>query len=323
MKTNEKQNSTNFLKNYKLTPLVGAFFALIIICLVLSALNKYFFTLSNFINILRQIAVIGIASTGITFVIISGGIDLSVGSMISFTAVLVAGFINIGQIPSLLAVPIVLLIGCFLGLINGAMITLLHIPPIIATLATSIAYKGAALVYTNGYAIPLIREFMTMGRGFLGPIPVPTMIMVVVYIIGYTILKFTMLGRITYGLGGNENAVYLSGISIRKYRLVIYMISGLTAALAGVILASRLSSGQPMSGDGMELDAIAATVIGGTSISGGIGTLWGTLIGVLILTIIGNGLNLMNVSPYSQFIARGAILAFAVAVNSAKTFHKG
>jgi ribose transport system permease protein len=304
----------------KLTPEIGALFALVAISIVLSVLSKYFFTLSNFVNLLKQVAVVGIAGIGMTLVIISGGIDLSAGSAVSFAAVLVAGFIqNYGMAPYT-AVPLVLLIGCCLGFLNGSLVTFLRIPPIIATLSTLMAFKGAALVYTNGYTIPLIMKFMTMGRGFVGPIPVPTLIMLTVYGIAFVVLKYTMLGRIAYGLGGNEEAVHLSGISVRKARLTIYTISGFTAMLAGVVIASRLSSGQPNVGDGVELDAIAAAVLGGTSIFGGVGSVWGTLIGAFILVVINNGLNLMNVSPYSQFIARGAILAFAVAINSMKSF---
>ncbi len=320
MSRNELNNKLKI--NFKLTPEIGAVIALFIISIVLTILNEYFFTVSNFINLLKQVSIIGIAGVGVTLVIISGGIDLSVGSIISFSVVLVAGFIQNNGMPSYLAVISVLAIGAVLGLINGALITFLHIPPIIATLSTLIAYKGAALVYTGGYAIPLIGKFMMLGRGSLGPIPISTFIMVGVYVIGFIILKYTMLGRMVYGLGGNEEAVYLSGRSVRKYRLFIYTISGITASLAGVVLASRLSSGQPISGDGVELDVIAAAVLGGTNIFGGIGTVWGTIIGALVLTVINNGLNLMNVSPYGQYIVKGVILAFAVAINSMKSFRK-
>ncbi|MHC4104741.1 MAG: ABC transporter permease [Planctomycetota bacterium] len=306
----------------KLTPEIGALFALLAICLVLSLTNKYFLTVSNFTNLLKQVVVVGIAGVGVTFVIISGGIDLSVGSAVSFSAVLVAGFIQYNKISSYVAVPIVLLIGCSLGFLNGSMVTFLRIPPIIATLSTLIAFKGAALVYTGGYMIPLIMKFMVLGRGSVGPVPVPTLILLAVYCVAFVVLKYTMLGRIAYGLGGNQEAIRLSGISVRKSRLIIYTISGFTAALAGIIIASRLSSGEPTVGDGVELDAIAAAVLGGTSIFGGAGTVWGTLIGAFILIVIKNGLNLMNVSPYSQFIARGAILAFAVTINSMKSFNK-
>lgn len=307
---------------FKLTPEIGALAALIVIAIVLSALSKYFFTLSNFTNLLKQVAIVGIAGVGVTMVIISGGIDLSVGSAVSLTAVLVAGFMQLNGMPSAVAVVLVLLIGCGLGLLNGSMVTFLRIPPIIATLSTLMAFKGAALVYTNGYTIPLIQKFMTLGRGQLGPLPVSTVILVGVYFLAWLVLRFTMLGRIAYGLGGNEEAVHLSGISVRKYRLILYTVSGFFAALAGVVIASRLSAGQPNVGEGVELDAIAAAVLGGTSIFGGVGSIWGTLIGAFILTVINNGLNLMNVSPYSQFIARGAILAFAVAINSMKSFRK-
>jgi ribose transport system permease protein len=301
---------------------MGALAALIMIGIVLSLLSPYFFTVSNFTNLLKQVAIVGIAGVGVTMVIISGGIDLSVGSAVTLTAVLVAGFMQTHGMPSSLAVTLVLLIGCGLGLLNGSLVTFFRIPPIIATLSTLMAFKGAALVYTNGYTIPLIQKFMTIGRGQVGPIPVSTLILVGVYLLAWVVLRFTMLGRIAYGLGGNEEAVHLSGISVRKYRLILYTASGLFAALAGVVIASRLSAGQPNVGEGVELDAIAAAVLGGTSIFGGVGSIWGTIIGAFILTVINNGLNLMNVSPYSQFIARGAILAFAVAINSMKSFRK-
>ncbi len=319
---NPSTSGIKFKNNFKLTPEIGALIALLAIAIVLSILNQYFFTVSNFINLLKQVSIIGIAGAGVTLVIISGGIDLSIGSMISFSVVLVAGFMENNGMAPWFAVILVLIIGAALGLINGALITVLHIPPIIATLATLIAYKGAALVYTGGYAIPLINKFMIPGRGFVGPIPVPIIIMAGVYVIGYIILKYTMLGRMVYGLGGNEEAVYLSGRSVKKYRLIIYMISGITASLAGVVLASRISSGQPMSGEGVEMDVIAAAVLGGTNIFGGIGTMGGTIIGAFILVVINNGLNLMNVSPYGQFIAKGIILASAVAINSMKSFRK-
>ena len=307
---------------FKLTPEIGALAALVAIAIVLAFLSKYFFTLSNFTNLLKQVAIVGIAGVGVTMVIISGGIDLSIGSAVSLIAVLVAGFMQFNGMHPAVAVALVLVIGCMMGLLNGTMVTFFRIPPIIATLATLMAFKGAALVYTNGYTIPLIQKFMTIGRGQLGPLPISTLILAAVYVIAWVMLKYTMLGRIAYGLGGNEEAVHLSGISVRKYRLILYTISGFCAALAGVVIASRLSSGQPNVGEGVELDAIAAAVLGGTSIFGGIGSVWGTLIGAFILTVISNGLNLMNVSPYSQFIARGAILAFAVAINSMKSFRK-
>lgn len=314
--------SSRFRIRLNLTPEIGALLALLILCVILSFTTRYFFTATNFTNLLKQVVVIGIAGVGVTFVIISGGIDLSVGSAVSFTAVLVAGFIENNGMPPYFAVLLVLLIGCSIGFLNGSMVTFLRIPPIIATLSTLIALKGAALVYTNGYTIPLIKKFMTLGRGSVGPIPVPTLILLAVYGVAFLVLKYTMIGRIAYGLGGNQEAAHLSGISVRKSRLIIYSISGFTAALGGIVIASRLSSGEPTVGSGVELDAIAAAVLGGTSIFGGVGTVWGTLIGAFILVVINNGLNLLNVSPYSQFIARGAILAFAVTINSMKSFNK-
>ncbi|HVP18473.1 MAG TPA: ABC transporter permease, partial [Spirochaetia bacterium] len=217
--------------SFKLTPEIGALVALIAIALVLALLSRYFFTLSNFTNLLKQVAIVGIAGVGVTMVIISGGIDLSIGTGISLIAVLVAGFMQFNGMHPAVAVTLVLLIGCAMGLLNGSMVTFFRIPPIIATLSTLMAFKGAALVYTNGYTIPLIQKFMFLGRGQLGALPVSTLILAAVYIIGWIVLRFTMLGRIAYGLGGNEEAVHLSGISVRKYRLILYTISGFCAGL--------------------------------------------------------------------------------------------
>lgn len=307
---------------FSFTPELGALLALIVISVALIFLNEYFFTASNFTNLVRQVSILAIIAAGQTLVIINGGIDLSVGSVVSFSVVLLAGFMVNNHMPPFLAVILVLVIGAILGLVNGLLINYLHIPAIIATLSTLIAYKGAALVYTSGYAIPLIGKFETPGRGFVGPIPVPTIIMAGVYILCFVILRYTMLGRMIYGLGGNQEAVFLSGRSVTRYRLIVYMLSSTFAAIAAVVLASRLASGQPMAGDGFELDSIAASVLGGTFIFGGAGTIYGTFIGSSILTVINNGLNLMNVSPYAQYIAKGGILAFAVAINSVKGFKK-
>lgn len=306
----------------KLTPQVGAVIALLLLGLILTFSNEYFFSVTNFINIFRQTAVLGVAGVGATLVIISGGIDLSIGSMISLSGVMVASFIHGMQLNSVLAVVIVLGIGALLGLINGLLVTKLRIPPIIATLATLIAYQGVALVYTNGYAISLLGKFNLLGRGFIGPIPVPVVVMIVVYLLGVFIARKTTLGTIIYGLGGNEEAVRLSGISVTKYRNLIYVLSGVTAAIGGIVLASRLSSGEPTAGANMELDVIAAAVIGGTNIFGGIGKVWGTLIGAMIMMVINNGLNLMDVNIYSQQIAKGVILAAAVAINSMRQFQQ-
>lgn len=307
-------------KKINLSQELGALFALLIMILILSFLSEHFFSFSNAVNILRRASIIGIASVGSTLVIISGGIDLSIGSIISVAGVFLASFIFNMQMSPVIAVLLVLLIGSLLGLINGILIAILKIPAIIATLATLIAYQGIALEYSGGYAIPLIGMFHMPGRGLIGVIPVPVIIMAVVYLLGYILLKYTKLGRIVYGLGGNEEAIHLSGISIKKYRIIIFMLSGMGAALAGMILASRLASGHPLAGEGMELDVIAAPVIGGTNIFGGVGNVEGTIIGVLILAVINNGLTLLDVSPYIQYIVTGAILASAVAINSLKSF---
>lgn len=318
-----KGNLTNKFKiNFKLTPILSALIALLVLSIVLTISSEYFFKASNFINLLKQISIVGITGVGATLVMISGGIDLSVGSMISLSAVLVAGFMQNYGIPPSSAVILVLIIGAVLGLINGAMVAFLHIPPIVATLATLIAYRGIALVYTGGYTIDLVGKFETLGRGFLGPIPVPALIMIGTSVIGFIILKYTLLGRVIYGLGGNEKAMYLSGHPVRKYKLVIYMICGITAALAGVVLASRVSCGPPMGGDGIEIDVIASAALGGVLIGGGVGGIENTLVGAFLLTVINNGLNLMDISPYVYYIVKGAILAVAVAINAMRRFQK-
>ena len=316
-------NLTNKFKiNFKLTPIISALIALIVLSIALTILSEYFFAASNFINLLKQISIVGITGVGATLVIISGGIDLSVGSMISLSAVLVAGFMTTYDIPPWPAGILVLAIGAVLGLINGAMVAFLRVPPIIATLATLIAYRGIALVYTDGYTIDLVGRFKTPGQGFLGPIPVPALIMIGTSIIGFVILKYTLFGRVIYGLGGNEKAIYLSGHPVRKYKLVIYMTSGITAALAGIVLASRVSCGPPMGGDGIEIDVIASAALGGVLIGGGVGGIENTLVGAFLLTVINNGLNLMNVNPYIYYVVKGVILAFAVAINAMGGFQK-
>ena len=279
-------------------PLIG----IIALVLVLSLSSTYFFTISNIINILRQVSIISIVAVGMTYAILTGGIDLSVGSTVALsgvvTTVLLKNFgLNLG---------LCILGGLFIGVLVGAgngilIVSKIKMPPFIATLAMMGIARGVALVITSGRPIfQLPDQFSFIGGGFLFRIPFPVIIMFVVYIIAYINLKYTKSGIHFYSVGGNEEASRLAGIKISTVKFRAYVISGLTASLAGIILASRVMVGEPIAGYMYELDAIAAVVIGGTSMFGGEGSIIGTLIGALLMGILRNGLNLLNVSAYWQ-----------------------
>jgi ribose transport system permease protein len=305
----------------KLGTLGSVLFATILLIIVFSILSPYFLSLTNFVNIFRQSAPLAMVAVGITIVIISGGIDLSVASNISLCSVILAMLITNAGLPFSISITLVFGLGILLGLFNGFLITVLKIPPIIATLATAMTYSGIAFTITQGYSINLPVETIIryLGSGKIWLIPVSIILVVIVYFIVQLIMQNTSFGRIIYGLGGNTEAVYLSGISVRKYTLITYMVCGFFAAFASILLTARVANGHPNNGGGMEMDAIAAAVLGGTSIYGGVGNVWGTLIGVLTMTIIINGLNLLNINPYIQVIVKGLVLAAAVAVSSFRT----
>ena len=255
---------------------------------------------------------------GITIVIISGGIDLSVAANISLTSVILSMLLVNFGIPLSVSIILVFVLGTILGLYNGILVTILKIPPIIATLSSAIVFGGIAYTITQGYSInlPVNSAIKYLGSGKIWLIPVSMALVVIVYYIVQLILQNTGFGRIVYGLGGNVEAVYLSGISVRKYTLLIYMVCGFFAAFASILLTGRVANGHPNGGAGMEMDAIAAVVLGGTSIFGGMGNVWGTLIGVLTMTIIVDGLNLLNINPYIQLIVKGLVIAAAVGISS-------
>jgi len=308
----------------RLGPLGGVLFANILLIIVLSFLSPYFFTGTNITNVFRQSAPLATVALGITIVIISGGIDLSVAASISLTSVLLAIFLDKLGMPVVLAMLLVFIIGILLGFYNGVLVTILKIPPIIATLSSAIVFSGIAYTITQGYSInlPIDSVIKFLGRGKLWEIPVSIIIVLVLYYITHLFLQNTSFGRIVYGLGGNTEAVYLSGISVRKYTLLIYMLCGFFAACASILLTARVANGHPNNGGGMEMDAIAAVVLGGTSIFGGIGNVWGTIIGVLTMTIIVNGLTLLNINPYIQLIVKGLVIAAAVSVTSIRISKK-
>jgi len=299
-------------------PETGALIALVLMCAVLSIISEYFLKVTNLTNIAKQASVLAIVGVGLTYIIISSGIDLSVGSVSSLSGVLLAGTILHvqGWVGILLGVIVGLCTGFAVGMVNGFFITKLRIPPIIATLGMMIAVQGVSLTYTLGSPISLAFKFLYLGRGSIGPIPALFVLTIFIYIVAYFFLTQTSFGITTYALGGNEESVRVSGVNVEKVRILLYGICGATAGIAGIVLASRLGAGQPVAGEALALDAIAAVAIGGCSIYGGEGSLIGTIIGAFIITVINNGLTLMNVNIYSQLIVKGMILVLAVALRS-------
>ncbi len=292
-----------------------AFIGLIVICIAFSFISSNFFTLFNLMSVLRQASINAVLAAGMTFVIISGGIDLSVSSTVSLSgtvAAMVMVNMEMGTVSGLLSA---LLVGLIVGAINGIVITKAGVPPIIATLGTMTVASGLALAVTGGYSVSGLTEgFAFFGRGNLSFLPVPVLIVALMYVISHLLLQKTRFGAAVFGVGGNEEAARLAGVSVDRTKIGVYMFSGLMAAVGGIILASRLDSGQPMAGDGLELDAIAAVVIGGASVNGGVGGVVGSLIGALIMSVLDNGFDLIGVGRYYQMVFTGIVLILAVAV---------
>jgi ribose transport system permease protein len=275
-----------------------------------------FLSIPNLLNIGRQTAVVALISVGMTFVVITGGIDLSVGSVVGLSGTLAAAAITESHLDPVLGALVGLGVGALIGLINGAFIALLRVPAIVTTLATLSIARGVALQATNGHPISgLTASFAFLGRGEILGAPAGFVLAILIYIFGTAVLRFTTIGRHILGLGGNEEAARLAGLPVKSYRLGIYVLTGLLSGFAGLVLMSRLGSGQPTAGAGLELSSIAAVVLGGTRITGGQGTLIGTFLGALLITILGNGLDLLNVGSFYQLIFVGVVLLVAVVVS--------
>lgn len=292
----------------------GLVLALIALVIVLSLLSDRFMTQSNLINVLRQISINAIIAAGMTVVIIGRGIDLSVGSLLALTGV-VGAALAVGGLPAGIAIAAALGLGLAMGVFNGAFVAYAGIAPFIVTLAGLTIFRGMALAFTDGRPISgLPPVFMTIGYGdFLG-LPVPVWIMLGFLLLTHAILRYTALGRSIYAIGGNEEAARLSGIPVRRVVLFTFAYSGLAAALASVVLNGRLNSAQPSAGVMFELDAIAAVVVGGTSLFGGKGGVFGTLVGALIIGVINNGMNLLNVPSFYQQIVKGGVILGALLI---------
>lgn len=299
---------------------VVTFLGLVLLCVIMAVSSDKFLSYDNLINIVRQVSINGILAVGMTFVILTSGIDLSVGSVMAISStVIAAGMVNFG-LPPYIAALLGIAVGGLFGLLSGTLVAYAKMPAIIVTLAMMEIPRGLALVYTGGYPLSnLPSSFSFIGAGYLfNIIPMPVVVMIVVYFIAYIILNHLPMGRYIYAIGGNQEAVRLSGIKVKKYTIIPYVISGLTAGITGLVLTSRLMSGQPVAGVGFELDAIASVVLGGTDIAGGRGTIVGTLIGVLMMGVLSNGLNLMGVSPYVQRVFKGLIILLAIYFSSKK-----
>lgn len=296
---------------------LGALLGLILLSGILTLLSPDFLTLNNLMNIARQSAINSLISVGMLLTLLTAGIDLSVGSILALATTSMAILIIKLNVSPFIGVMIGLLLGAFMGFLNGIMLTKLHLPhPFISTLVTMNIARGLALIITGASPVsgfPLSVQFL--GAAFWGPLPVSFMLVIVVYIIFHFFLTRTTTGRYIYAVGGNPEAARLSGVPVERVLVIVYTLSGLMAGLAGLVLVGRVNAAYPLAGLGYELDAIAAAIIGGASFFGGVGTVWGTLVGALIMAVLRNGLNLLGVSAALQTVAIGAVIIGAVYVD--------
>lgn len=306
-----RKNMNDFIQKF------GAVLALVLLMAIITALNSNFLTVNNLMNLLRQVSINAFIAFGMTFVITTSGIDLSVGSILALSGAIVAKLIVSG-VNTIVAIILGVLLGGVLGLVNGVLISKGSLAPFIATLATMSIYRGMTLVFTGGNPITVSGNyplFEFIGRGYIIGIPFPVILMFIVLLLLYLLFHRTAVGKKIFAVGGNEKAARIAGVKIDKIKLYVYSISGILAAVSGVILTSRLSSAQPTAGSAFEMDAIAAVVLGGTSMAGGKGSMVGTLIGALIIGTLNNGLNLLGVSSFYQQIMKGIVIILAVLVD--------
>ncbi|MCB6203238.1 ABC transporter permease [Extibacter muris] len=311
MNIKEKINTKDVLRKS------AVLIVLLILIIVFSNMSPQFRTMGNLITILRQISMLGVVSVGMTIVLISGGIDLSVGSQLSIVGVVTAmGYAKWGMPPAA-CILMGLAVGSFIGFFNGFVITKTGMPPMIATLAMQIMIRGLGFIICDGasvYGLP--GSFKLFGQGYIGPFPIPVLIMAVILFLSAFMLNRTYIGRYFYAVGSNEEATRLSGLNTNRIKMLSYAICGFLSAVAGIIMMSRVNSGQPKAGDGFEMDVLTACVVGGVSISGGEGRTSHILVGALIMGVLSNGLVIVGVSEYWQQVAKGAVLLFAVGLDS-------
>lgn len=311
--------SPNQLEKKRLKTIIGDLgisTALILEVILFSVFSPYFFTAENILNVTLQTSITAIIAAGMTFVILTAGIDLSVGAMVAFSGVVVTSVLKLG-IPFSLSFPLCLLAGIFIGICSGSVaglfVTRFNITPFIVTLALMTILRGGAYIYTGGRPIwGLPEEFSFLGSGRVFGIPVPTIVMLCIYLSAFVVLRHTKFGRYVYAVGGNKEAARLAGININRVLWSVYLICGVLSAISGVLLASRMNSGQPNAGLMYEMDVIAAVVVGGTSLFGGRGSIVGTFLGAMLIGVLRNGLNLLNVGSYVQMVVLGMVILLAV-----------
>jgi putative xylitol transport system permease protein len=319
--TTNSQNIGQMLQRY------GIFIALVVMCMTLAIISENFLSTRNILNVLRQTSINGILAIGMTFVILTRGIDLSVGSVVAFAGLVAGslattaatGMVGNGPYPALLAIAAGLAVGMACGAVSGVIVARFNVPAFVATLGMLSAARGMALIYSGGRPIPsLTDEFRWIGTGSIWGIPVPIFLLLGTFAVAHFVLTQTRFGRQVYAVGGNPHAAKVSGLPVRRIRFAVYVVAGALAGLAGMILAARTGSALPQAGIAYELDAIAAVVIGGTSLAGGVGRVTGTLIGALLIGVMNNGLDLMGVESYYQQVIKGILIVIAVMLDQSK-----
>lgn len=290
-------------------------FILIILMITATILSPVFLTAPNLLNVLLEVAVTAILAIGETFIIINGEIDLSVGAIVGLSGAITAGILQHSNLG--VALIVCILIGAGAGLLNGILVTYGKVPSFIATLGTMTAFSGLTLVYTGGNPIAITSNgFQNLGQGYLLGVPIPVWFMVVLYVLFWFLLHRTYYGRYIFAVGGNREASRLSGINVFQVKNIAFLLTGILSAVAGVLLTARLNSAEPTTGSGLEMDAITAVILGGTSLAGGKGTLLGTIFGAIILGVLDDGMNLLNVSAFYQNVVKGIIIILAVLLDS-------
>lgn len=324
MSLTENKPATGFLNSDRRRLLIqeyGIFFAFLLLSVILSISNEYFLTAGNISNVLLQTSINGVLAIGMTFVILTRGIDLSVGSVVALAGIVSASLVTTSATaavpgapyPAALGIVVGLLVGLACGAVVGFIVSRFSVPAFVATLGMLSAARGLTLIYGGGKPVPaLTPAFRWIGTGNIGGVPMPVVLLAIVFIISWWVLNRTRFGRYIYAVGGNPHAATTSGINVSRIRFLVYCISGVLAGLAGMMLSARTGSALPQAGIAYELDAIAAVVIGGTSLSGGVGRVTGTLIGALIIGVMNNGLDLMGIESYYQQVIKGALIVGAV-----------
>ena len=305
----------------------GILIALILVCVALTLSNEYFLTTRNLVNVLRQTSINGILAIGLTFVILARGIDLSVGSVVALAGVVAAslastsstGMVAGGPFPVVLAFVAGIVVGGLAGAVSGAVVARFNVPAFVATLGMLSAARGLTLLYTDGRPIPSLTDaFRWIGTGDVLGVPMPVVIFAAVFLVAWFVLSQTRFGRHVYAAGGNPHAALVSGVNVTRIRFAVFVISGALAGLAGMVLAARTGSALPQAGVAYELDAIAAVVIGGTSLAGGVGRVTGTVVGALLIGVVNNGLDLLGVESYYQLVIKGTLIVAAVMLDQTR-----